>query len=151
MTEGPITTILVTKTEYVAVTKQVDVTVSMSHNYDKTSLTSIKVMMAPTNTRTALVTTTVKSGTITIGFSCDQRGRLGPDADAYNYYSNYDTGQAWCISACKADASCFSTAFYTVHDFLTGVTTGTCRFYNKPVIDIAILGSGTLTFNSKRC
>ncbi|CAG7556426.1 unnamed protein product [Fusarium equiseti] len=131
VTEGPVTTILVTKTEYVAVTKQVDVT----------------VMMAPTNTRTALVTTTVKSGAITIGFSCDQRGRLGPDADAYNYYSNYDTNQAWCISACKADAACFSTAFYTVHDFLTGVTTGTCRFYNKPVMDIAVLGSGTLTFN----
>jgi len=80
---------------------------------------------------------------------CNAKGL--PGANAFNYDANFNTNQADCIAHCKTDARCLSTGFYLVTDPTTGMTTGTCRSYDKSVTDSADLGFGYYNFNDKAC
>ncbi|KAF7543170.1 hypothetical protein G7Z17_g10962 [Cylindrodendrum hubeiense] len=133
LTSGPVTTVVVTETQYVPVTQEVDVTITVG----------------PTNTDTVQAKATVIPDPVVRPAICNARGL--PGVNAFNYYANFNTNQNACISACKTDSRCLATGFYLVTDPSTGQTTGTCRYYDKSVTDSADLGFGYYNFNDMDC
>ncbi|KAH6867403.1 hypothetical protein B0T10DRAFT_572367 [Thelonectria olida] len=132
LTSGPVTTIVVTDTQYVPVTQEVDITTTLG----------------PTSTETVQVATTVTPILVKPAI-CNAKGL--PGANAFNYNANFNTDQSSCIRTCKTDSRCGSTGFYLVTNPTDGTTTGTCRYYDKSVTDSADLGFGYYNWNDKDC
>ncbi|KAF4970348.1 hypothetical protein FSARC_2604 [Fusarium sarcochroum] len=133
ITKGPISTVVVTETQYVPVTQQVDVTITEG----------------PTNTQTVVTTTTITGDPVIKPAICNAKGF--PGANAFNYNANFNSDLRSCILSCKADRRCLAIGFYLVTDPGSGSATGTCRLYDKPVADTADLGPGYYNFSDKDC
>ncbi|KAJ4288463.1 hypothetical protein N0V90_011698 [Kalmusia sp. IMI 367209] len=125
-------TVVVTVTQTVQITSQVEITRTLPAS----------------GTDTVVVQTTFTPVLIKPKI-CNARGLPGPGA--FNYDANFNSNQAACIASCKTDNRCLSTGFYIVTDPTTGSSTGTCRKYDKSVTDSADLGPGYYNFNDKAC
>ncbi len=136
---GPVNTataqgrqVVVTVTQTIQVTSEIDVTRTQDAGYTATQ--HIQSTVTPILVKPKI---------------CNARGLPGPNA--FNYDANFNTDQASCIASCKTDNRCLSTGFYMVTDPSTGTSTGTCRKYDKSVTDSADLGPGYYNFNDKAC
>jgi hypothetical protein len=124
------------------------VTVTITTTFQVTSEDTITMTLPPSTTSTQTLVTTVTPILVKPKI-CNAQGL--PGANAFNYDANFNTNQAACIAGCKTDARCLSTGFYLVTDPISGTTTGTCRSYDKSVVDTADLGVGYYNFNDKAC
>lgn len=124
------------------------VVVTVYQTIQVTTEETINQTLPPTATAVQTIATTLTPIIIRPKI-CNVRGLPGPNA--FNYSANFNSNQADCIAACKADARCLATGFYQVTNPSTGAITGTCRYYDKPVADSANLGVGYYTFNDKAC
>ncbi|EAT80192.1 hypothetical protein HBI56_056520 [Parastagonospora nodorum] len=124
------------------------ISVTLTKTLQITSVSYTTTTLPATTTIIATATTTVRPILVKQKI-CNAKGL--PGSNAFNYGANFNTNQDACVASCKTDTRCLATGFYLVTDPSTGTTTGTCRKYDKAVVDSADLGFGYYNFNDKAC